>query len=313
MSEVGSRWLIDPLEPWSWKALARRSQDADVALLVGYPFSPLVVAATGLRRQGIPYVVDMSDPWALTRANGAAPTWRDRRSAALEHRLWAGASAGIVTTAGQARDVLGHMPGLDVIVRPNGYADVGAVPVASRREATGELRIGHFGALYEPRVDVTGFLRRLAESDRWRRVAVHQYGPDQQGALRNVSDVVAVQARDPVPWSEAVRLSATQLDVALVVGNKDVRQLPSKAIEYLTLPVPRLALTSGLAGDALADYVRGKPGWLTLSVDEPDPGTRISEHVGHTWTPEELAAPADEAWRRVAEQVASFVLRQVEI
>jgi hypothetical protein len=106
-----------------------------------------------------------------------------------------------------------------------------------------------------------------------------------------------------------VGLAAAELDIALVVGNKDARQLPSKAIEYLTLPVPRLALTGGLAADALAEYVDGKPGWLMLRVDDPDAATHIWEHVRQSWTAEELAPPVDESWACVAEELASFVLR----
>ena len=308
--EIGSRWLIDPLEPWSWKALAGRSLDADVAMLIGYPFSPLVAAAGGLRRHGVPYVVDISDPWALTRSDGQAPTLRDRRSAALERRLWSGAAAGIVTTAAQGRDLRKLVPGLDILVRPNGYTDVGAVRAAPRVAADDELRIGHFGSLYAPRVDITSFLRRLVESGRWRRVVLQQYGRDHYGELRRFEKLVTVQQRNPVPWPEAVRLAAEEIDIGLVVGNTDVRQLPSKAIEYLTLPVPRLALTGGQAGDALADYVDGKPGWLTLSVDDPDAATRVWDHICRRWTVEELTAPADESWQRVAEQLASFVLRK---
>ena len=308
--EVGSRWLIDPLEPWSWKALADRSLDADVAMLIGYPFSPLVAAARGLRRHGVPYVVDISDPWALTRSDGQATTLRDRRSATLERRLWSGAAAGIVTTAAQGRDLGKLVPGLDILVRPNGYTDVGAVRAAPRVAADDELRIGHFGLLYAPRVDITSFLRRLVDSGRWRRVVLQQYGQDHYGELRKFEKLVTVQRRDPVPWPEAVRLAAAEIDIGLVVGNTDARQLPSKAIEYLTLPVPRLALTGGQAGDALADYVDDKPGWLTLSVDDPDAATRVWDHIRRRWTGDELTAPADESWQRVAEELASFVLRK---
>jgi hypothetical protein len=309
--EAGSRWLLDSFEPWSWKTLPRRSPDADIALLIGFPVSPLVFAATALRRHGVPYLVDMSDPWMLTSSVGRAPTLRERRGAALERELWRGASGGIVTTAAQARDLLGIVPTLDVLVRANGYTHVDAIPAPTRREADGELRIGHFGNLYAPRVDVTGFLRRVAESGRWRRVVFHQYGRDHYGELRKLSQLVAVRPCDPIPWPEVVRRAAPELDVALVVGNTDPRQLPSKAIEYLTLPIPRLALSGSLAGDALAGYVEGKPGWLALSVNEPDPATRIWEHVHHDWSPEDLAPPPDESWSHVAEQLANFVLRRI--
>jgi hypothetical protein len=311
LSEFGSRWLIDPLEPWSWKALGLGLPDADLALLIGYPFSPLVVAGRALRRHAVPYVLDMSDPWVRVRGDRPTPTLRDRRNAAHERRLWAGATAGIVTTAGQARDVVELAPALEILVRPNGYADVRDVPVAHRREARDELRVGHFGDLYSPRVDMTPFLRRLAESDRWRRVVLHQYGRDERRELRKVSELVRVQRRDPIPWAQVVGVAAAELDLVLVVGNKDPRQLPSKAIEYLTLPVARLALTSGLAGDALAEYADGKPGWVTLSVEDPDPAARIQEHVERNWTPQELAPPPDESWSHVAEQLATFVLRRI--
>ena len=181
--------------------------------------------------------------------------------------------------------------------------------LSRRRETNDELRIGHFGALYAPRVEVTGFLRRLAQSNRWRRVVLHQYGRDQRQVLRELSGLVAVERHDPRPWQQVVQLAAAELDIALVVGNTDIRQLPSKAVEYLTLPVPRLALTGGGAEDALAQYVHGKPGWLTLSVEDPDPASRIAEHLRRRWTPEELAPPVEESWGRVAEELATFVLR----
>ena len=311
LSELGSRWLVDPLEPWAWKALGRRSPDADLALLVGYPFSPLVVAARALGRAEVPYVLDLSDPWALTRAGDSAPTWRERRGAALEHRLWTGASAGIVTTAGQARDLLARVPALDVLVRPNGYAEVMEAPARSRQPARDELRIGHFGNLYGPRVGMTGFLRGLAESGRWRRVVLRLYGSDGRPELGAASSVVTIESFGRVSWPQAVRLAAAELDVALVVGNTDARQLPSKAIEYLTLPVPRLALSSGLDGDALADYVDGRPGWLALTVGDADPATPVWEHVERDWTREDLAPPPEESWTNVAQELAAYVLRSV--
>jgi hypothetical protein len=161
-----------------------------------------------------------------------------------------------------------------------------------------------------PRVAIAGLLRRVVEAGRWRHVVLEVYGSDATNALDGLSGMITVRARQRVPWSEAVRLAATELDLALVVGNTDARQLPSKAIEYLTLPVPRLALTSGARDDSLARYVDDKPGWLTLAVDDPDPATRIADHVGRSWRAEELAAPPGEGWPRVAESLAAFVLER---
>ena len=139
---------------------------------------------------------------------------------------------------------------------------------------------------------------------------VHQYGRDHYHRLRGLSSHIAVHQHEPIPWPDVVRLAASELDLALVVGNTDARQLPSKAIEYLTLPVPRMAVTSGRADDALAAYVSHRPGWLAMSVGDTDPATRIWEHVNRGWTPAELAPPDAESWAHVGRQLAAFVLAQ---
>jgi hypothetical protein len=306
--EAGSRWMLDPFEPWARKALRKSWPGLDAAVLLGYPFSPLIVAARILKRHGVPYVVDTSDPWALTIDRATTSMWHRRRAAA-ERALWESANGGIVTTDGQAQALRALVPGLDLLVRPNGYNHV-EMPVRSPRAASGgELRIAHFGDLYAPRVDISGFLRQLAASQVWRRIRLLQYGRDHVGVLEGLPDVIRVEKRAPIPWQDIVCLSATELDVALVVGNTDPRQLPSKAIEYMTLPVPRLAVTRGIQGDALSEYVRGKPGWLVLDVGETDAGPLLAQHVSRDWTTEQLAPPPEDAWDRVASEISNFVVR----
>jgi hypothetical protein len=305
--EAGSRWLLDSQEPWSRKTFRSRRLGADVALLIGLPISPVIFAAEVLRGHEVPYVVDISDPWTRAGSDGQVRTSRDRRSSVLERELWSGAAAGIATTDAQARDIKRIVPTLNVLVRANGYTRVESTPLNGRRQADDTLKIGHFGNLYTPRVDVTRFLGRVAGSGRWRRVEFHQYGRANGSELRELSAQVTVHQCNPIPWHEVVQLAAAELDLALVVGNNDARQLPSKAIEYLTLPIPRLAVTSGRPDDALAAYVAGKPGWLTLPVDAPDPARPLSAHLHIGWTREELAPPAEESWGSVASQIASFV------
>src|SRR4051794_32229193 len=57
--------LLDLYEPWSWRRFRRWKPDADLGLLIGWPFSPLFAAGRRLARRGIPYVVDIGDPFAL--------------------------------------------------------------------------------------------------------------------------------------------------------------------------------------------------------------------------------------------------------
>jgi hypothetical protein len=308
--EAGSKWLLDPMEPWSWRTFANRSLEADVALLIGFPISPVVVAARALNRKGVPYIVDMSDPWGSPGLEAHVARFRERRIAGLERYVWTHAEAGIVTTPAQARDVHDIVPDLEVLVRANGYTSVEPTSARTRDENDGELHVGHFGNLYSPRLELAGFLKRVAESRNWSRVVLHQYGRDHDGELRGVSDHVVVRKHELIPWGDVVRAAAADLDIALVVGNKDPRQLPSKAIEYATLPVPRVALTGGQPTDALREYLDDKLGWLVMGVDDPEPGARLWAHVRRDWTAEDLAPPPAESWDCVAEELASFVLRR---
>jgi hypothetical protein len=102
---------------------------------------------------------------------------------------------------------------------------------------------------------------------------------------------------------------ARDYDLALVLGNNKSGQLPSKAIQYLTLPIPRLSVTRRLDGDALADYVRDKPGWLAVSSDDSELAAHVAAHVLREWSSQDLRPPADEAWPVVADQVVDFVER----
>src|SRR5664280_1997256 len=93
--------LLDKYEPWSWRELRRLDVTGFCgAVLIGYPWSPIALAARRLRRAKIPHVVDVGDPWRIGLGKGAArlSALRARR---LEAQLWRGAAAAILTTEGQ--------------------------------------------------------------------------------------------------------------------------------------------------------------------------------------------------------------------
>jgi hypothetical protein len=164
----------------------------------------------------------------------------------------------------------------------------------------------HFGNLYEPRVDVSPLLATLQSSGRWTRIIFALYGSDWTGALKRIPEAIEIERRDPVPWRQAMDL-ASDYDVALALGNRNPAQLPSKAVQYLTLPIPRLAVTERARGDALAEYVKDKPGWLTIAADDPDAGQSLAHHLGRTWSPNQLVPPLAESWPAVAEEVVAFL------
>jgi hypothetical protein len=303
---------MDSYETWSIRRLSRWRPHGDGALLIGYPFSPLAYAAYALRRAGIPYVVDVGDPWTLTaRVLGTEPhsAWRGRRA---ERALWDAAAGAILTTEPQAAALAKLFPTLPTLVRPNGYQEAVAVSLPKRLPPPDdELHLGHFGRLYGPRIDIDGALSALVASGRWRRIVLHQFGDVARGTLDSVPTEVRVITQPARPWGE-VQTAASRLSAVLVVGNRSRAQLPSKVVDYLTLPSPRIALVRDVETDAIAEYLKDKTGWLVAAANAHDLPDQIAAHLGRKWTSEELAPPAGEAWPQVAAQISRFVGERFE-
>jgi hypothetical protein len=302
--------LLDKWEPWSLRRLGRWQPRVDAGLLVAAPWSPVAYAARRLHRAGIPYVVDAGDPWVLTSPGTDIRLLAKYRGHRAERAIWSAAAGAVVTTRQQAEVISRIFPALPILVRPNGYEPVEAAIDAPSATATGRdperLRLVHYGMLMFLRVDVCAMLERLVASGRWKSISFTQYGDDYAGILARAPASVEVELRPAQPWSE-VLAGASQYDLAVVVGNVLTGQLPSKAIQYMTLPIPRLALSERASDDALAEYVSGRPGWLALSKDDPEAAGRVWQHVEHAWTESDLAPPAEEAWPRVADRIGDFV------
>lgn len=301
--------LLDKWEPWSLRKLGRWHPRVDAGLLIAYPWSPVTYAARRLHRAGVPYVVDAGDPWVLTSPGTDTRLLAKYRCRRAERAIWGGAAGAVVTTRQQADVISGFFPALPILIRPNGYEPVEATSAAPADVAgrdPKQLRLVHYGMLSFVRVDVGKMLESLVASGRWKSISFTQYGDDHAEMLARAPASVEVEFRPAQPWSE-VLAGASQYDLAVVVGNWLTGQLPSKAVQYMTLPIPRLALSERASDDALAEYVSGRAGWLGLAKDDPDAGQRVWEHVGHGWDAAELAPPAEEAWPQVAAQIAGFV------
>jgi hypothetical protein len=309
--------LLDKFELWSRRRFRSWRPDAAGALLIGFPYSPLVYAARRLQAARVPYVVDVGDPWALTAANGRSVSRNLglRRAQSAERRLWSGAAGAIVTTSGQASALRQLFPQLPVLVRPNGFVTVGPPRVSTGPETRSRaddsvLRLAHFGDIYAARLEIVRFLTSLARDGGWSRVEFHQYGSDWTGQLR-AQDAITVIFHEPRPWPEIVE-AAVAFDLAVVIGNHDPRTLPSKAVEYLQLPIPRLAVVDDDQRDALAQYVADKRGWLVLSVKGSRSAEAIRDHLEHSWSHAELVPPDEERWDRVGAEVVRFFLQVIE-
>lgn len=298
--------LIDRYELRSWQWFRRPEDGVGAALLVGAPYSPLFAAAQKLAEAGIRYVVDVGDPLTLTAPSPHARAVRGLarlRAGRSEADLWRNSSGAIVTSESVASVLRTRFPSLPVLLRPNGFDPTERPDLDGRRErGDGTLRLVHFGTLYDPRIDPSPVLDRLAASGRWNRVELRQFGPV-WGKPPTTPDVTIF---DEVPWSQAAEVSR-DCDAAVVVGNKSGLGPMSKVFTYHTLPLPRIALVADPSADETAAYVSGRSGWLVVGLDDPDPAMRVAAHVDKRWTADALAPPVGDSWSSVAEEVASFL------
>jgi hypothetical protein len=304
------RVLIDKYEISVWRELRRWRPSADVVVLVAHPCSHLSIAARKLSRKGIPFVVDIGDPWILTNSSpevGGLSKWRAQRQ---ERRVWNLAAGVIVTTQAQGDALRELFPHLRVLVRPNGYSPIDdikdqRVSAASTRDPN-ELHLVHYGSLYGRRVNFRKIFQRLSESGKWQKITLHQYGSDWEGALESISDTIEIDHRSPISWAEVIA-GAHAFDAAVVIGWRNVAQMPSKTVQYLTLPIPRIAISTSDDGDALAAYVADRPGWALIDDVSEQAAQIVADHVAKQWSDTELQAPKDESWAGVERLLGAFV------
>jgi hypothetical protein len=311
-----SHVLIDKYEITARQSLRHWSPNIDAAVLVGYPCSPLPFAAHKLVRCNIPYIVDIGDPWVLTNPYPQGGWFQRWRAARLERKLWASARGVIVTTQGQGDALRRLFPHLRVLVRPNGYnsSETKAVSPAHTipaKSADSELRLVHYGSLYGARVNFVRIFQQLAASGKWDKITLRQYGPDWEGALEPIAESIEVDHRPPISWEE-VLAEAHGFHAAVVIGWQNPAQMPSKAVQYLTLPIPRIAMVNSVGTDALATYAADRPGWAVVKDDGRLASEIIAAHLSKPWRPTELQAPASESWEAVEDILGDFVVDVLE-
>jgi hypothetical protein len=308
--------VLDDLEIPARVVMRGWKPSGNGALLIGWPHSAIYVAATRLVAAGIPYVVDVGDPWWLTEAFDSPRLSRRLsvlRASAAETFLWRHAAAGVVTTETQAGNLRGLFPDLELLVRPNGYlvADEPRVQGAPSDAGAdeGELRLVHFGSINSARVPVGEWLSTLPGAAGIRRVRFANYGPvSRPDLLQTGHPAVALEVHHPVDWGRACQIART-CDAAVVVANANPAKLPSKAIQYLTLPVPRIALTVSRGRGELAAFAERRPGFIAVGLDSPEDIPRMVHHLGRAWSDEELSPGAGDAWSEVADEVVRFAIQ----
>ena len=307
-SKLASMVLLDNQELEAWSRFGGWVPHFDAALLIGYPFSPLVAASRHLRAHSIPYVVDVGDPWRLT-SRDSRPSISGIRGARSEFSLWEGAAGGIVTTEMQKQPLAELFPHLPILVRSNGFlpqTGVSNSPLARCPEESRTLRLAHFGNLYEPRLDPSTLLKRLADGP-WERIQFAQYGEDWTGLLSDLPSEIEVRFEAPLPWEKLAACASAEHDAAVVIGNKDPSQLPSKAVDYMGLNLPRVAIVSDDPRDSLRGFAERRSGWCVLDHDQLDGADVLRQFLNDN----SFVAAADDSdpdsWPSVRREMVDFV------
>jgi glycosyl transferase family 4 len=308
------RVLIDKYEIIARRSLRNWCPEVDAAVLIGFPWSPLPSAALKLARRQIPYIVDVGDPWILTNPDRESGRFVQSRAARRERKLWASAHGVVVTTQGQGEELRRLFPRLRVLVRPNGYNTVATEATFSDYIQTEnndkELRLVHYGSIHGPRVKFGNIFERLANSGKWSKITLYQYGPDWENALKSIPADIEIKHRSPISWTD-VLAGAHTFDAAVVIGWRNPTQMPSKTVQYLTLPIPRIAMTSLNETDALATYVEDKPGWAIIDDGDSRAPEIIATHLAKPWRQVDLEAPKSESWEAVESVLRDFALDMI--
>ncbi len=269
-----------------WVLSARRAakklvlEEGYAAILTsGPPHSTHLIGAPLQRRFGVPWVVDMRDPWTdisyyQDLPHTALARWCDAR---VERKILAAADAVISVSDGVGEGLHTKAGIRHYQTIPNGYdpTDIHAVTAAPRRQD--RFVLAHVGTL-SGQQHAPGLVRALArlagEDPAWReRLEIRFVGYVDGtivGALREAGLGEAVRTIPYVPHAEAIEhmCEADLLMVAVqrVEHNKGVT--PAKMFEYLSIGTPVLGLAPP-DGD-LARILRETNGGSTFDHEDTD-------------------------------------------
>lgn len=231
---------------------ALRELAPDFVISTGPPHSVHLAAGLGLLGTGVPWIVDLRDPWMTPWHGYADAAWSIAVSRRMERRVFRRAST-ILTTTPELRDALQHhYPATSVICLPNGV-DTETLPNTPSTLPPG-LSVTHLGSVYYNR-DPAPVIRAFA-----RFIAAHPAAVTDGSTLRFVGHISAefrpgleetisklgigdhVQLIGPVPRRRALELLAGS-HMALVLAQGQTVMVPAKLYEAVGMGLPALVIT----------------------------------------------------------------------
>ena len=289
-------WLFatpDPEITWYWPALRcvqriMAEERVDAIFSTSPPHSVHLIGRTLKRKYGIPWLMDLRDPWA-GRSGPDAPSWYHRVRWALQSsciRL----SDVVVCTTDQFREHLsGSYPGLPrekFRTLRNGFEDVQAL-VGPKPAADGRKHILHLGELYgSRRVDtfcqaIQGLVSAGRLDGRSFQISFvgrndSQHIDAARRAAPSLFESGCIQFLPQVPREAALSMMWSA-DLLVLVQGGFTLQVPAKFYEYLQTGRPIFAIAR--QGE-LCDLLRTTQAGIFV---DPDDGEAIAAQFLEAW------------------------------
>ena len=273
-----SRWLAVPDDAVLWRRSATRAalrlhahDPVDVVLATGPPYSAMLAGCDVADSVGVPVVLDLRDPWRDNAALYWPTAWHRARSAALERRAMACASALIAVSEPIAEEAR-SLGAANVSVLPNGF-DPERVP-AWKPDASAPLTLAFMGrfsrALTDPEPLFAGMALAARQSAAAASVRLVIAGPEYpwvDALITRYGLSERVEVRGYLPNVQALAVVA-QADVGVIVladvpGAKAIYS--SKLFDYLGISIPVLLV--GPSDCAAADVLREADAGTVVAPD----------------------------------------------
>lgn len=242
-----------------------RERSADAIVSCGPPHPPHVAIAREADRAGIPFVLDLRDPWSLLqRIPEAVASPLGRALARIDERAAIDTAALVVVTSDRHRDALRavHPARAGRIITVRNGSDDDPLPAPSPGE---KFVIGYAGSVYLDR-DPSALFRAAGRLIRERQLTPDRFGIEFMGHVRThdgvsleeiarregVADHLALHP--PAPRTAAFAFLARTSLLVLLPQDSDYA-IPAKLFEYVRFPAWILALTA--PESAMGEVLRG--------------------------------------------------------
>ncbi|MDX1684293.1 MAG: hypothetical protein R3275_03595 [Saprospiraceae bacterium] len=299
LKKIYRSWMW-PDESYSWikpgSKMARQlisKFSPDVMITVSWPFSTHLIGYKISKETGLPWLMDIGDPFYYGNLNSRNNHWLySRRNALIEVKLLEKCNSICVTNSNlkQVYKELIHENKIHVI----GPLHSPIKDAITQRSNTGIIRIGYFGSLYTGVRDpgqVVSFLEKLCKKFDQKNLELHFFGSFKQehlSILNNFSSKDAVINIHDRLGRHEVTSSMQKMDVLLSIGNKNPNQLPSKVVDYVIANRPVLHL-SFIKADPVTTFFQGSEALFNQDAGS-EPGDPLVEfilgHEGRRFDPE---------------------------